>query len=252
MLTSSLSKTVFELYSLRWERNFLYIFILVSGFFMIFPQIDLTVSRYFFQSGDFILSKHPQWIVLRDLHRVSQWYLLACMIVLGAIYALWYRPLPFIAPHRIVYIALTFCFGPGLLVHGLKTLIGRARPRELVEFGGLMDFTPAWQMAAMCRHSCSFPSGEAAAAAAMLSLLVFVPKRFRGWVAGIFIPLLVLISFNRVFMGAHFLSDIVIAWVLIIGLMLWFWPRVFRNADMIDNWVRLKAKPVRKRLYYVD
>ncbi|MBC8717190.1 phosphatase PAP2 family protein [Ochrobactrum sp. Marseille-Q0166] len=239
----------FEYYSLRWERNFLYLFIVASGFFILFPQVDLAVSRHLFASGVFPASQHPYWIALREFHRLSVWYILGLLVVLLMLYMLWHQPLVRIAPHKLLFITLTFALGPGLLVQTVNLIIGRARPRNLIEFGGLMDFTPAWQLAGMCRHSCSFPSGEAASAAAMLPLLILLPARYRAGVAAVFVPLLVLISFNRVFMGAHFLSDIVIAWTLILGVMLWLWPRILRNADTIDQWVRNKGAGLRRRLY---
>ncbi len=236
-------------YELRQHAAFLYAFMIINGFFIIFPQIDLIVSRYFFQSGSFFISHNSYWIALRDFHRLSQWCLLVFMVILVTFYALWRRPLSIIAPHKVVYIVLTYVLGPGALVNSLKLLIGRARPRDIVEFGGSADFTPAWQLARMCHYGCSFPSGETSAAAAMLPLLILVPGRFRLNAAVIFIPILALISLNRVFMGAHFLSDVMITWTLIIGLMIWLWPRVVRHADVIDGWVRSRSEKLRKRLY---
>jgi len=232
---------------IRWERTYLYLFIVTSGFFIIFPQVDLDVSRYLFQSGDFFASHNTYMIALRDIHRPSQGYLMAGMLSLLVLYMLWWRPLPLIAPHKVLFVILTFILGSGVLVQGLKLIIGRARPGQLIEFGGTAHFTPAWQLAGVCRHSCSFPSGESSVAAVMLSLLVLVPPRFRVLSAIVLVPLLVLISLNRVFMGAHFLSDVVIAWILILGLMLWLWPRLMLNADTIDNWVRLKGEGLRKK-----
>lgn len=235
--------------TLRWERNFLYIFIAASGLFIVFPQIDIGVSQYFFQSGDFLIANHSLWLAIREFHRLITGYVLASMLILVVAYGSWRRPLPAIAPHKIVYILLTFVMGPGVVVQGLKLIIGRARPRHMAEFGGTFDFTPAWQLAGVCHRNCSFPSGEGSSAAAMLALFVLVPPRFRIQVAIFFIPYLVLVSLNRVFMGAHFLSDVVVAWTLVVGVMMWLWPRISRKADTIDSWVWLKGEKLRKWLY---
>src|SRR5690606_8595124 len=216
------------------------------------PQADLITSRYFFQSGSFFISSNPYWITLRDYHRLSQWYLLLFIIVLIMVYALWSKPLSAIAPHKLAYITLTYVLGPGVLVHGLKLRLGRARPRIIMEFGGSADFTPAWQLAGACHHNCSFPSGEASAAAAMLPLLILVPMRYRLKAAAILVPILVLISLNRVFMGAHFLSDIVIAWTLVFGVILWLWPRVLRHADAIDGWCDLGGRAFGRDCMFAD
>lgn len=230
-------------------RRHLYVYsiLAVNALFIVSPQVDLITSRYFFRHGDFSASNSPAWVALRDFHRVSQWWLLVGMLVLIAFYALWRRPIRSIAPHKVLYVLLTFALGPGIVTQSLKLLIGRARPRHLLKFGGSMDFTPAWQMAATCSKNCSFPSGEGAAAAAMLSLLIFVPERWRVVSAAIFIPILMLISMNRVFMGAHFLSDVVIAWSLVAGVMLWLWPRINAKAETIDRWVRRKGQFLRPR-----
>lgn len=233
----------------RSRRDYFSVFILINGFFIIFPQIDLSVSRYFFRYGDFFLSHDAFWLALRDMHRSSLCYLLASFIPLIFLYTLWRSPLRVIAPHKLLYIGLTFVLGPGVLVQGLKVLIGRARPRQLIEFGGTRDFTPIWQWTAMGTKNCSFPSGEAAAAAAMLSLLILLPSRLRVPAAIILVPLLMLVSLNRVFMGAHFLSDVVIAWTLVLGVMLWLWPRIVTNGDAIDCWVRDKGAVARAMLY---
>src|SRR5690606_6674950 len=111
------------------------------------------------------------------------------------------------------------------------------------------DFTPAWQLTNMCRHSCSFPSGESAAAAAMLSLFILVPARFRLIVAMLLVPAIVLVSLNRVFMGAHFLSDVLIAWTLIIGLMIWFSHMKSWKTNEIDGWVRNRGGRLRGVVY---
>ncbi len=233
--------------NIRAKNLFLCSFIVISGLFVALPNIDVTVSRYFFKAGSFYISYNPYWVALRNFHRLSQWYLLGSMVAFVVLYALWRRPLSIIAPHKVVYIVLVYAIGPGALVHSLKPLMGRARPRDMVEFGGSADFTPVWQLADMCHQSCSFPSGESSAAAAMLPLLILVPVRFRLAAAVILIPVLVLVSLNRVFMGAHFLSDVAISWLLMIGLMIWLWPRISRHADLIDGWVRLGGKNLRMR-----
>lgn len=213
-------------------------FVLLSVFFISFPEVDLALSNYFYQENAFPLSRHPHWLLLRDYHRISQWYWLGSMLFLIAIYAVWSRPLRAIAPHKILYIILTYALSAGVVVQCFKVIFGRARPKELVEFGGLLDFSHAWQLAGVCQHSCSFPSGEASAAAAMLPLLVLVPGHFRGLTAIFLVPVLLLISLNRVFMGAHFISDVLIAWGLVIGVMFWLWPTIARNAEAIDQGVR--------------
>jgi len=226
------------------RRNIAVLPIGASGIFVLFPQLDVIVSQIFFQSGVFIFSKMSFWTAVRDYHRASQTCVLVTMMLFLLVYAFGRHPNPLIAPHKVVYFTLTFLLGAGM-VHGLKVLIGRARPHLVEEFGGSFEFTPAWQVAASCISSCSFPSGEAATAAAMLLLVIFLPERWRIPGAFVLLPILMLVSLNRVFMGAHFLSDVVISWALIFYLMNWLEPRISRNAHNIDAWVSHRTRWMR-------
>lgn len=120
----------------------------------------------------------------------------------------------FCSPYKTPFVLLSFAAGPLLVVQSLKVLIGRVRPRALVEFGDTADFTPVWQFSTACSHSCSFPSGESSAAAASLSLLILVPVRLRRAASLLLVPCLMFVAFNRGILGAHFLSDVLLGWLL--------------------------------------
>ncbi|KYB45601.1 hypothetical protein AB664_37315 [Brucella anthropi] len=48
------------------------------------------------------------------------------------------------------------------------------------------------------------------------------------------VPVALFTAFNRVIFGAHFLSDVVIAWGLMLCLMIWLWQRIATHAERID------------------
>lgn len=194
-----------------------------SFVFVVFPNLDLVVSRWFAEGQTFILADNPFLRGVRDISRLAQPYLIGAMILLIALQKLLPRQRRFCSPHKPLFVLLSFAAGPLLVVQTLKVLIGRVRPRALVEFGGTADFTPVWQFSAACSRACSFPSGEASAAAASLSLLVFVPAGLRRAAAIMLVPCLVFVAFNRVLLGAHFLSDVVLAWLLTMFAMAWIW-----------------------------
>ena len=105
-------------------------------------------------------------------------------------------------------------FGAFLLVNkGLKETFGRARPRELIEFGGQNDFTLAGDLIGQCMSNCSFPSGEAAAGGWFLCCgLLFAPR----WRKQAYICLFILGVFTallRVAFGAHFISDVLLGYL---------------------------------------
>lgn len=207
----------------------------ISFVFVVFPTLDLVVSRWFADGHVFFLGKYPFLKGLRDVSRQSQPYLLSSMVLLIGLHVFLPKRLRFCPPHKPLFVLLSFAAGPLVVVQTLKVLIGRVRPRELVEFGGSADFTPVWQFSAACSRNCSFPSGEAAAAAAALSVLVFVPARLRLIAALILTPGLLLIAFNRVFFGAHFLSDVLLGWLFTIFAMAWIWRWIDARSNAIDR-----------------
>lgn len=213
--------------------------VLAASFILvIFPSVDLNISRIFADGHGFPLSENPFLKAVRDLNRQGLIYLLPFMVLAIGLHAFLPRKFSFCPPHKALFVLLSFMLGPLITVQLLKNTIGRARPREIVEFGGTADFTPVWQYAAACRHSCSFPSGEAAVAAATLSLIVFAPSQWRAIATAVAVPVLFFVSFNRVIFGAHFLSDVIVSWGLVLCLMMWLWRRISSQATAIDNGVK--------------
>jgi len=65
----------------------------------------------------------------------------------------------------LIYLLAVLIVGPGLIVNVVfKDHFGRARPAQIVEFGGTKQFTPALVPTDQCHKNCSFSSGHAAAA----------------------------------------------------------------------------------------
>ncbi|QWK81357.1 phosphatase PAP2 family protein [Ochrobactrum sp. BTU1] len=218
-----------------WAPQVVFVLLVSSALFIMFPAIDLAVSRSFARGATFPLSDNLFLLAIRDANRRFMIYFLILMTLAIFLYALWPQRFKFVPPHKAFFVILTFLLGPLLTVQLLKHFIGRARPRSLFEFGGTADFTPVWQYAAQCSRNCSFPSGEAATAAATLALIVFIPVRWRFLSIALVSPVLLFASINRVLFGAHFLSDVFVAWGLMLCLMVWLWKKVSENARNIDD-----------------
>ena len=208
-----------------------------SFVFVVFPKLDLAVARLFAHGHVFWLAENPWLKAVRDIARQSQPYILGTMAVIIVLHVFLPRRLRFCPPHKPLFVLLSFAAGPLLVVQTLKAAIGRVRPRQLIEFGGTADFTPVWQFSAACSRNCSFPSGEAAAAAAALSLLIFVPVGRRWIAAVILVPCSLFVAFNRVIFGAHFLSDVMLGWLLTMFAMAIIWRWIEANSRMIDRHV---------------
>ncbi len=114
---------------------------------------------------------------------------------------------------------------------------GRARPKQIIAFGGTKLFTPALQLTNQCPRNCSFVSGEAAS--------MFVPFYAAAAVAPQWAATLLVLGtlagfsagFVRVIQGAHFLSDVVFAG-LFMGLMVMALQRLMLTSA---GWSRLHA-----------
>lgn len=118
---------------------------------------------------------------------------------------------------RWLFLLLTLIVGPGLLTNTLfKDNWGRARPLQVEQFGGAAQFTPPFVMADQCDKNCSFVSGDAAFGFWFHSFAYIAPRRrkalfYGGLGVGAGYGLI------RIGMGAHFLSDVVAAGLLMLA-----------------------------------
>ncbi|MBO9110971.1 MULTISPECIES: phosphatase PAP2 family protein [Agrobacterium] len=203
-------------------------------FFTVRPDIDLDASRWFWTDG-FRLGEDQFLISVRDLNRALPAILLSTLVCL-------LLATPFVSgvrrairPHKLLLVLTFYALGPGATVHVLKNLFGRARPRHISEFGADLFFTPVLSLDGSCSRNCSFPSGESASAIALLAFIIFLPEKFRLSATAILMPFIVLCSLNRAAMGAHFLSDVLIAWPLMLAVFLSLHRLFTKHGDTIDT-----------------
>jgi len=194
----------------------------------VWPRTDIAVSALFFDPvKGFALNGHPvAEAVRRTIWNLSIVLLAAALVGLVAA-LLRRRPVAGLPARVWGFIVGLYAIGPGLLVETLfKGHWGRARPSELVEFGGTAGFTPFWQPADQCSRNCSFVAGEAAGAMALAIALAVVlawaaarlPRPARIAARAVIVALPLLAAVQRLGAGRHFLSDILAAW-LVIGLV---------------------------------
>ncbi|MGI4776376.1 MAG: phosphatase PAP2 family protein [Janthinobacterium lividum] len=121
----------------------------------------------------------------------------------------------------LIYLLLTGIIGPGLIVnYFFKEHFGRARPSQILDFDGLKIFSRAFTLSDQCITNCSFSSGHAAMAFCFTNLAyVFILSRRNHSLTTldklnfniVYLVCLVfgcLVSFSRILMGGHFLSDV--------------------------------------------
>ena len=135
---------------------------------------------------------------------------------------------------RFVLTLIFVCVGTMLLINIIKVPWGRATMRLIASTGNASYFTPWWKAGSALKNQLvaegvssdefrSFPSGHTACAACamLVALLPTVSKLFKGkekrlgllgclWTA--------VVAFSRLRMGAHFLTDVTMAWLVTLGL----------------------------------
>ncbi|WP_088344012.1 MULTISPECIES: phosphatase PAP2 family protein [Rhodomicrobium] len=183
--------------------------------FSAFPGIDLAVSKIFYLGDNkFWFSRPSAGEVVRNL--VRGLFFLACAGAIAGFIAMAFfsRKLMGLGLAAWAYVALCILVGPGLTTNLFKDHWDRARPVQIVEFGGQKKFTPPLLRTDQCERNCSFFSGEASNIFMLgfaIALLAEAGRRRRLFLAAIaagsFAGLL------RIGAGGHFLSDIVFAGV---------------------------------------
>lgn len=113
---------------------------------------------------------------------------------------------------KAVFILLFIALGPGLVINVLlKDQLGRARPREVIEYGGSHQFTQVWQHGKAGKNS-SFPSGHAAIAFFMIAPWFVLRDERRKTAFGFLVFGLsfgTLVGIARIVQGGHFFTDVV-------------------------------------------
>jgi len=103
---------------------------------------------------------------------------------------------------RIFLSMLLACALAGVTARVIKITTGRARPSVKSE--------EVWNGPRFTSKYHAFPSGHTAASTAFFSALFFASRR----IGLVFLPIPILIGFSRIYVAAHYLSDVVFAAIL--------------------------------------
>lgn len=192
----------------------------LSAVFWLLPGIDRAVARLFYVPGQGFPAAGIA--LLRDFRGFASNVSLALplLLVLSLGLKLAWPSKPSLCPPRpALFMLALFLGGPVVLVNGLlKPFWGRPRPVNVAEFGGPWPFQEAWVIGAQGLANHSFASGEAAATACLLPLVLFLPRPWRWQVGALLAGFVALVGLNRMAFGAHFLSDVVISIALMLVL----------------------------------
>ncbi len=206
-------------------------FFLTFAATLFYPAIDLRVSRLFYTPGaGFLWANNP---VLQFLHHAAVFVPLgiAVFLVVALIIALCRRnSFLMLTARSWAFLLLALILIPGMIVNvGFKDHWGRARPREVQEFGGAEVFSPAYLPQPNARRNGSFVSGDPATGFTLLAVgFVVTPRSSRRWFLAAIITGFTL-GLMRIVMGGHFLSDVLatatICPIAVSVLAVFFWGR---------------------------
>ncbi len=197
---------------------------------LVWPGVDLAVSAFFMQAKPPINPAQWLWVdwvneYTPDVFRTTALLFLLSWIIASVVSRFRRHAL------ALAFVGFSMALGPGLATWALKEHTLRARPMDVVQFGGTRQFTPAFVQAQQCSDNCAFTSGHAACGFFLVSLMLLYPRRRWRWVAtGVVVGLAV--SLARVSVGAHWLSDVLWAWpltLLVSGLVWLVLTQIYRT-----------------------
>ena len=198
---------------------------------VLYVYVDRPLA--FFINDTMSRSAHQLW---RDITKVgdSIYYIPAAilLLILGRTFMFWTAPKAIAEWYanlaRLGLYALTSFALAGLVVHVIKRLLGRVRPKHLLSDNeyGLTYLTSDWTYN-------SFPSGHSQTIFVLATIFTFFAPRY--WWA--FMSVAVTIACSRVIINAHFLSDILFG--SFIGLVV----ALFVKLRWFDDITRLNYRP---------
>ena len=171
---------------------------------------DMMASKFFYEThhGWVTVDRFP-WSVLYTYAPLPGLVLAggALFVFVAGFFKRIFRPYR----KQSAFLVLMLALGPGLLVNViLKDNMGRARPTDIIEFGGSYQYSEPWQYGVSPKQK-SFPSGHASIAFYLMAPWFIYRDRqkkigliFLG--SGLSFGLLV--GFSRMVQGGHYLSDV--------------------------------------------
>ncbi len=209
----------------------------VSVLFIAFPEIDFNIARSLHTGGNgFQLRDGPVHHFVDTFVRPYVKDLVIIMLALAGINLLARGRFLKWRPKAILFMILAYAMGPGLLVNGvLKTYVGRARPKHIEALGGDKLFTGAFIPADQCASNCSFVSGDVAFVAAGLGFALLLEGPRRLIAVGACLAVTALTGYYRMAVGAHFLSDVVLAALFCFIITLSLHQALFFQPDNARN-----------------
>lgn len=201
------------------ERSpILHISLIIIAGCVLFGKTDILVAKLLYdeEKGGFYLKSN---LIIHLIHDAIPYItaVIATIIILGCIlsFTRWKEHF-FLKRKQWLYLLLALALGPGLLVNLVfKDHWGRARPVQLVQFGGEKTFTRAFVISDQCQKNCSFVSGHASIGFFVAAFAYLFKRRFNVWIAT-GIALGSVVGAARVMEGGHFVTDVIACGLIVL------------------------------------
>jgi len=193
--------------------------LLASGFVW-FAGIDIWFTGLFWNGVDGFFLRDAWWArLMYEIIPILTFSVVGIALLGLIVNAVRRRPLGPLRSRVFLYLIAVVAIGPGLVVNVVfKDHWGRARPRDVVEFGGAKTFTPAFVISDQCPKNCSFVAGHPSMAFAMVALGLLAARRRRVWLMTLAVTVGMVVGFGRIVQGGHFLSDVVFSAIFTVAI----------------------------------
>ena len=218
------------------------------------PAFDLKIAAYLQTPGvkAALAPFYPWFDTLRDCNFALTGAFVVVAFGTLAIKLIWPGRYTLMSARTSLLVLSTVALAPGLLVNGiLKPHSGRPRPAAVVQLGGTQPFVQWWDLRGECDGNCSFVSGEASGAYALLAPAAVAPAPWRALAIGAVACYGTAVGMMRMTVGGHFATDIVFAGVFT-ALIVWLlhgcmlrWTRTRLSEADVERFLeraRLKIK----------
>lgn len=212
-------------------KLYLWVLFLISSLtFILLPQIDLFVAGLFYDGKSFVLNGTLfEKFFYYSVKPVILTFVVSTLLIF--VYNFFMKKNIFgINAKVMLYVFLFLSIAPGLIVNfTLKENWGRARPAQIVQFGGDKEFTPAFIRSNQGGYS--FSCGHNAAAFSLVGFALLARKRRRFWIY-LTIVYGILVSIARMAAGGHFLSDVITSFFIVWIATHIFYKLIFKEDSL--------------------
>jgi len=229
----------------------------VGVVFAVYPQLDIAISRLFFDEAYRVFPVQYSLVArhLRDLFNYAIAVIAAPAFIALAIKLVLPRRRMLISARAALFLIATLALAPGLMANLiLKDYWGRPRPAEVQEFYGPEKFVPWWDPRGTCDKNCSFVAGEGAGGFWTLAPAALAPPPLRALAYAAAFTFGAAAGLLRLSGGAHFFSDVVFSGVftfIIIWLthgFIYRWPATRLSDEQVERAIERIVLPAYEAL----